>query len=77
MSKRIYSRIAGTGSYLPEKVLTNADLEKWSKPRMSGSSRAPVFVNGTSRPKANHQRPATTPPCARLKPQASMPRSST
>ena len=25
---RIYSRIAGTGSYLPEKVLTNADLEK-------------------------------------------------
>ena len=27
MSKRIYSRIAGTGSYLPEKVLTNADLE--------------------------------------------------
>ena len=26
MSKRIYSRIAGTGSYLPEKVLTNADL---------------------------------------------------
>ncbi|UYK75965.1 ketoacyl-ACP synthase III [Xanthomonas sacchari] len=26
MSKRIYSRIAGTGSYLPEKVLTNDDL---------------------------------------------------
>ena len=24
----IHSRIAGTGSYLPEKVLTNADLEK-------------------------------------------------
>ncbi|HQW82716.1 MAG TPA: 3-oxoacyl-ACP synthase, partial [Pseudomonadota bacterium] len=24
----MYSRIAGTGSYLPEKVLTNADLEK-------------------------------------------------
>jgi 3-oxoacyl-[acyl-carrier-protein] synthase-3 len=24
----IYSRIAGTGSYLPKKVLTNADLEK-------------------------------------------------
>ena len=23
-----YSRVAGTGSYLPEKVLTNADLEK-------------------------------------------------
>jgi 3-oxoacyl-[acyl-carrier-protein] synthase-3 len=25
----IYSRIVGTGSYLPEKVLTNADLEKF------------------------------------------------
>ena len=24
----MYSRIAGTGTYLPEKVLTNADLEK-------------------------------------------------
>ena len=24
----IYSRIAGTGRYLPEKVLTNFDLEK-------------------------------------------------
>lgn len=24
----IYSRIAGTGSYLPDKILTNADLEK-------------------------------------------------
>jgi 3-oxoacyl-[acyl-carrier-protein] synthase-3 len=28
MSDRIYSRIAGTGSYLPEKVLTNDDLAK-------------------------------------------------
>ena len=28
MSKQIYARIAGTGSYLPEKVLTNADLSK-------------------------------------------------
>ncbi|MEN4903194.1 beta-ketoacyl-ACP synthase III [Luteimonas sp. TWI1416] len=27
-SERIYSRIAGTGSYLPEKVLTNDDLSK-------------------------------------------------
>src|SRR3546814_17733199 len=25
-NQRIYSRIAGTGSYLPEKVLTNDDL---------------------------------------------------
>ncbi|MGV8941296.1 MAG: beta-ketoacyl-ACP synthase III [Lysobacter sp.] len=28
MTDRIYSRIAGTGSYLPEKVLTNEDLSK-------------------------------------------------
>ena len=24
----MYSRIAGTGSYLPEKIVTNADLER-------------------------------------------------
>jgi 3-oxoacyl-[acyl-carrier-protein] synthase-3 len=28
VNQRIYSRIAGTGSYLPEKVLTNDDLAK-------------------------------------------------
>ena len=28
MSQKIYSRIIGTGGYLPEKILTNADLEK-------------------------------------------------
>ncbi len=28
MSSKIYSRIIGTGGYLPEKILTNADLEK-------------------------------------------------
>ncbi|GKT11190.1 MAG: 3-oxoacyl-[acyl-carrier-protein] synthase III [Thiomicrorhabdus sp.] len=28
MSHKIYSRIIGTGGYLPEKILTNADLEK-------------------------------------------------
>lgn len=27
-AKQIYSRVAGTGSYLPAKVVTNADLEK-------------------------------------------------
>lgn len=26
-SKKVYSKISGTGSYLPEKLLTNADLE--------------------------------------------------
>ena len=29
MTDRIYARIAGTGSYLPEKVLTNADLAEF------------------------------------------------
>ncbi len=29
MTQQIYSRIAGTGSYLPEKVLTNDDLAKF------------------------------------------------
>ncbi|WP_228767052.1 MULTISPECIES: beta-ketoacyl-ACP synthase III [Thiomicrorhabdus] len=28
MTQKIYSRIIGTGGYLPEKILTNADLEK-------------------------------------------------
>ncbi|HSF72113.1 MAG TPA: 3-oxoacyl-ACP synthase, partial [Methylotenera sp.] len=27
MANKLYSRIAGTGSYLPEKILTNKDLE--------------------------------------------------
>jgi 3-oxoacyl-[acyl-carrier-protein] synthase-3 len=25
---RVYSRIAGTGSYLPDKVLTNAEMDR-------------------------------------------------
>jgi 3-oxoacyl-[acyl-carrier-protein] synthase III len=29
MSQKVFARIAGTGSYLPEKVLTNADLEQF------------------------------------------------
>lgn len=28
MNQKVYSRIVGTGGYLPEKILTNADLEK-------------------------------------------------
>jgi len=28
MNQKIYSRIIGTGGYLPEKILTNSDLEK-------------------------------------------------
>jgi 3-oxoacyl-[acyl-carrier-protein] synthase-3 len=27
VANKLYSRIAGTGSYLPEKILTNKDLE--------------------------------------------------
>ena len=48
----MYSRIAGTGSYLPEKVLTNADLEKmvdtsdeWIRSR-SGIERRHVAAEG-------------------------------
>lgn len=48
----IYSRITGTGSYLPEKVLTNADLEKmvetsdeWIKER-TGIHKRHVAVKG-------------------------------
>jgi len=29
MTQQVFARIAGTGSYLPEKVLTNADLSKF------------------------------------------------
>ena len=48
----MFSRIAGTGSYLPEKILTNADLEKlvdtndeWIRTR-TGISRRHVVVPG-------------------------------
>jgi 3-oxoacyl-[acyl-carrier-protein] synthase III len=48
----MYSRIAGTGSYLPEKVLTNADLERlvdtsdeWIRSR-TGIERRHVAVDG-------------------------------
>lgn len=34
----MYTKIIGTGSYLPEQVRTNADLEKWLRHLMSGSS---------------------------------------
>jgi 3-oxoacyl-[acyl-carrier-protein] synthase-3 len=48
----MYSRIAGTGSYLPEKILTNADLEKivdtsdeWIRTR-TGISQRHIVVDG-------------------------------
>jgi 3-oxoacyl-[acyl-carrier-protein] synthase-3 len=48
----MYSRIAGSGSYLPEKILTNADLEKivdtsdeWIRTR-TGIERRHVVVDG-------------------------------
>ncbi len=48
----MYARIAGTGSYLPEKILTNADLEKlvdtsdeWIRSR-TGIERRHVVVEG-------------------------------
>jgi 3-oxoacyl-[acyl-carrier-protein] synthase III len=48
----MYARIAGTGSYLPEKILTNADLEKivdttdeWIRTR-TGIEQRHVVVDG-------------------------------
>jgi len=48
----MYSRIAGTGSYLPEKIMTNADLERiidtsddWIRTR-TGISQRHVVVDG-------------------------------
>ncbi len=48
----MYSRIAGTGSYLPEKILTNADIEKlvdtsdeWIRTR-TGISQRHVVAEG-------------------------------
>jgi hypothetical protein len=42
--KSLYqAEIVGTGCYLPEKVLTNAELEKTLILRMSGFGRAPVL----------------------------------
>ena len=48
----IYSRITGTGGYLPEKVLTNKDLEKivdtsdqWIRER-TGISKRHIAVDG-------------------------------
>lgn len=71
MSKRIYSRIAGTGSYLPEKVLTNDDLTKivettneWIESRTGIRER---HIAAEVKPPVIW---ATTPPCARWKLQA-------
>jgi 3-oxoacyl-[acyl-carrier-protein] synthase-3 len=56
-----YSRIAGTGSYLPEKVLTNADLAKlvdttdeWIRTRTGIERRHIAAVNETSSSLAEH-----------------------
>ena len=46
----IYSRIIGTGSYLPENVVTNADLASWSIRRTNGYSSAPASASATSPP---------------------------
>ena len=56
-----YSRIAGTGSYLPEKVLTNADLAKlvdttdeWIRTRTGIERRHIVAADETSSSLAEH-----------------------
>ena len=52
MSQRIYSRIIGTGAYLPEKILTNHDLEKmvdttdeWIITRLNNNVSGQYFVS--------------------------------
>ena len=42
----IHSHIAGTGSYLPKKILTNAELESMVILPMNGYSLAQAFVSG-------------------------------
>jgi 3-oxoacyl-[acyl-carrier-protein] synthase-3 len=57
----MYSRIAGTGSYLPEKILTNADLEKlidtsdeWIRTRTGISQRHIAAEDETTTDLAEH-----------------------
>ena len=61
MSERIYSRIAGTGSYLPEKVVTNDDLSKvvdtsdeWIRTR-TGIRQRHVAADGQTSSDMGHQ----------------------
>jgi len=72
MSKRIYSRIAGTGSYLPEKVLTNQDLEK-----MVDTSDEWIQTRTGIRERHIAADTETTPRCVRWKRPVSMRPSST
>src|ERR1700690_1241331 len=57
----MYSRIAGTGSYLPKKILTNADLEKlvdtsdeWIRSRTGISQRHVAAEGETTTDLAEH-----------------------
>ena len=61
MSERIHSRIAGTGSYLPEKVVTNDDLAKvvdtsdeWIRTR-TGIRQRHVAADGQTSSDMGHQ----------------------
>ncbi len=61
MSERIHSRIAGTGSYLPEKVVTNDDLSKvvdtsdeWIRAR-TGIRQRHVAADGQTSSDMGHQ----------------------
>ena len=48
--------ISGVGSYVPERILTNAELEEWWTPPMSGSLRARASKNAGSPPRTNSLR---------------------
>ena len=72
------SVVLGCGSYLPNQVLTNADLARKSTPPTSGSSSAPEFTSGASPRPANSPRTwLCTQPAQRSRTPISMRKAST
>ena len=52
MTKPIRAKISALGTYVPPRLLTNADLEKWSTPTTNGSWRGWASASATSWTKA-------------------------
>ena len=53
----LYGRIVGWGKAVPDQVLTNFDLERWSILQTNGLSRAREFASGALRRRASTPRP--------------------
>ena len=45
---QVRAKISAVGTYVPPKLLTNADLERWLPPTTNGSWSAPAFASVTS-----------------------------